>query len=125
MRFFAIFGHYIYALFIHTNVLCQNMHYMVCLLFNSLSLSLSLLLCVKGKVDEMAREKEQLNLQIAEMSILARIKQEEGEAELSPQGGEEGERERERQTARDRVNHKQANKGMEYRCVWLCVEDVC
>ena len=49
---------------------------------------------MKGKVDELCREKEQLNLQIAEVSILARIKQEEGEAELSPQGGN-GERKRE------------------------------
>ena len=41
-------------------------------------------------MDELTREKEQLNLQIAEISILARIKQEEGDAELSPQGGTEG-----------------------------------
>ena len=45
-------------------------------------------------MDELGREKEQLNLQIAEVSILARIKQEEGDAELSPQGGN-GERKRE------------------------------
>ena len=43
---------------------------------------------VQGKVDEMNREREQMNLQMAEMSILARIKQDEGEADITQQEGE-------------------------------------
>jgi myosin-18 len=60
-----------------------------------------------GKVDELGREKEQLNLQIAEVSILARIKQEEGDAELSPQGGymdKYWETKRELETLRQRLS---------------------
>ena len=49
---------------------------------------INLSLSVQGKVDEMNREREQMNLQMAEMSILARIKQDEGEADITQQEGE-------------------------------------
>ena len=50
--------------------------------------------CVQAREKEVIQEKEQMNLQIAEMSILARIKQDEG---MGGQGQEEGGRGRERE----------------------------